>query len=454
MSDSEDYWTSYESCSQSKHSCNKNQVIEERHLPPTLSTNLTPLTHQVGGHGLFFKYKLTQSHPQSTSSERTSHKVVLKIFHHQEKLFYEIVSKKYPNLLHFLPIYYGTADLSYVPPQLEEDSGTITPESSGSHSETQIQPEEYEKTDSPISTIKFETFSIPQYGTAFSSQASFEEDHDDHSISISDLSKNLDENQSPKATLIYHPWSKLLMYKDRQRKDTFSEITSVKLKDEPNFQSHKQQKFLILEDLTAKMKKPCIADIKMGRRHYGLYTSIEKRRKQSEKALNTTSASLAIRLCGMQVYKNTLGKYIFLSKYEGRKLTSEQLKEALTCFLSNGVVVHTDLIDPLIEKLATLRLLMLEDLVHFRMYASSILLLYDGAGPIDDVKVKLIDFEHCYAEHNDDKYLEFDKEEFIPGPDYDYSDGVSNLMEIFSNIRREVGSIDKEKDLFVNKGAS
>lgn len=453
MSDSEDYWTLYESCSHSKHSCNKNQDIEERHLSPTLSTNLTPLTHQVGGHGLFFKYRLIQSHSQSTSSERTSHKVVLKIFHHQEKLFYEIVSKRYPDLLHFLPVYYGSADLSYVPPQLEEDIGILTSESSESHSEIQIQFHEHEKTHSPISTIKFETFSIPQYGATFSSQTSLRKDHDDHSISISNQSKNLDSNYNPKSPLIYHPWSKLLMYKDRQRKDAFSEITSVKLKDQSSSQSYKQQKFLILEDLTAKMKKPCIADIKIGRRHYGLYTSIEKRRKQSEKALNTTSASLAIRLCGMQVYKNTLGKYIFLSKYEGRKLTSEQFKEALTCFLSDGIVVHKELIDPLIQKLSKLQFLMLENLVHFRMYASSILLLYDGTGPIDDVKVKLIDFEHCYAENNDNKYLEFDKEEFIPGPDYDYSDGVNNLIEILSSIHREADSVDKEKDLSVNKDA-
>ena len=187
------------------------------------------------------------------------------------------------------------------------------------------------------------------------------------------------------------------------------------------------------------MVQPCIADIKIGKRHYGMYTSAEKRKKQTEKAAKTTSMSLGIRLCGMQVYKETMKKYTFLSKYEGRKLTPEQVSSALVYFLSDGQKVHVSFIHGLLNKLIELRTLIQGELRHFRMYASSILLLYDAeiSNTVDmnnAIQVKQIDFEHCYAEDNDSLYRNVDGEEFSPGPDTDYIEGLNSLIEIFKEI--------------------
>lgn len=58
---------------------------------------------------------------------------------------------------------------------------------------------------------------------------------------------------------------------------------------------------IVLEDLVYGFKKPCVLDIKMGKRQRKVGASPEKEKRQLEKSMKTTSHELGFRLCGCQV---------------------------------------------------------------------------------------------------------------------------------------------------------
>ena len=57
----------------------------------------------------------------------------------------------------------------------------------------------------------------------------------------------------------------------------------------------------MLENVASKFERPCVLDLKMGTRQHGDDASAEKRNRQMAKCAASTSASLGVRLCGMQV---------------------------------------------------------------------------------------------------------------------------------------------------------
>ncbi|KPP73881.1 inositol hexakisphosphate kinase 2-like [Scleropages formosus] len=144
-----------------------------------------------------------------------------------------------------------------------------------------------------------------------------------------------------------------------------------------NAKHRNQYKFILLENLTWRHTVPCVLDLKMGTRQHGDDASEEKKATQIRKCQQSTSATIGVRLCGMQVYHSASGQLMFMNKYHGRKLTLAGFKEALFQFFHNGRRLRHELLSPVLRRLRDMQAA-LEACESYRFYSSSLLIIYDG----------------------------------------------------------------------------
>ncbi|ESL06578.1 inositol polyphosphate kinase-like protein [Trypanosoma rangeli SC58] len=158
-----------------------------------------------------------------------------------------------------------------------------------------------------------------------------------------------------------------------------------------NEEEKKPRQMIVLEDLCNGFVHPCILDIKMGRRQYGMNPSEAKLRSKVRKAALSTSMQHGVRLAGMKQWCPDTQQYETQSKIAGRNMTLEELRETILRFTQYSKRLRHNFR----KQVLWLQLAFTQQDV-FRFFTSSLLFVYDADRPLLSSRIVMVDFAFTY----------------------------------------------------------
>jgi len=161
--------------------------------------------------------------------------------------------------------------------------------------------------------------------------------------------------------------------------------------------------YIVLQNLTAGFRHPCIMDVKLGQKNYTEARHdpevIQKRRILMNA---TTAAEFGFRISGIRVFRPMLGNYLVRNSIHATRMLSNldgTLMSAIKAYVNDGARVRLSLVEEFAKKIEALGVALAAQ-SSFDFMASSVLLIYEGDISVDGdtdeecVDVKLIDFDH------------------------------------------------------------
>lgn len=131
-----------------------------------------------------------------------------------------------------------------------------------------------------------------------------------------------------------------------------------------------------------------------------------------------------------QVYRSDTGQLMFMSKFQGRRLTLPDFKEALFQFFHSGRRLQRELLSPVLRKLRDMQAA-LEACESYRFYSSSLLIIYDGAtAPLRHAVHQQP--ENGRMHHDDEDREDVEEQENETEPEMDEAEEAGQLEGAFS----------------------
>lgn len=437
-----------------------------------LTVELRPFKNKVGGHTAIFRF---------------SKKAVCKALMNRENLWYEAVERKHLDLIKFMPKYIGVLNVRYSSLVSEDAmSPNLGPaaEPLDAKLAARRRPSlpEYHKSNRrvrladdglpPEVSLDDNRHIIPdllwkQYSNSAPNSSALDEFAGSPAMNLTDL---LPENAeyddfsigstSVNTDLQAQVIQEVFVPQRRKSDDIFNMDDEEGVRDSNGDDSNEPERvhddfnttraahvlrkhtrferYILLEDLTADMQKPCALDLKMGTRQYGVEANEIKQASQRKKCLQTTSRELGVRVCGLQAWDEKRQRYFMRDKYFGRRLKSGmQFAKILAKFLYDGSSEYSVVakIPSIIKQLKELYGAF-EKLNGYRMYGSSVLLMYDGANQSVDTKVSvhIIDFAQSVI-GEDATNTHYSRPPKYPElPDMGYLRGLKTLIRYYKDI--------------------